>query len=138
MANKPFCGKCKKPKSQCKCGRPTKMTDECIGKLEEALRIDCTVGMACSYAWIDESTYYDHYKKNPVFSKKMDDAEKWLHILAHKEWTKLIETWDKDMIKEFKRKRDIRYKDKTEVEMDMNVNLQDLPMDDLLKMIKAK
>jgi hypothetical protein len=94
--------------------RKTIMTEDVIKKLEEAIKIDCTIGQACAYAWINEATYYDHYKKNPQFSKRMDDAEKWLHILASQKWAEWIQKGDKDMIKEYKKKRDKRYADKLE------------------------
>ena len=138
MSGKPNCGKCRKPKSQCKCGRPTVMTEIVISKLEEALKIDCTIWLACSYAGISEVTYYDHYKKDPVFSKRMDDAEKYLHLLAHQERAKKIKSGEWEAIKEFKKKRDIRYKDKSEIDtaVDLNIDWDNVPIETLTKIIR--
>jgi len=138
MARPNNCGKCNKPKSQCKCGRPTVMTEIVIGKLEEALKIDCTIWMACSYAGINESTYYDHYKSNPVFSKRMDDAEKYLHLLAHQERAKKIKSGEREAIKEFKKKRDARYKDKSEIDttVDLNIDWENVSIETLTKMLR--
>jgi len=145
MARPKPCGKCNKPKHSetwevCTCGRPTVMTEEVIGKLEEALKVDCTIWMACSYAGIHESTYYDHYKSNPVFSKRMDDAEKYLHLLAHQERAKKIKAWEWEAIKEFKKKRDTRYKDKSEVDnnVDMKIDMSTAPLEDLWKIARGE
>jgi hypothetical protein len=56
-------------------GRPSKITEDIIRKLEEAFYIDCTVGEACSRAGIGTSTYYEHIEKNKEFADKMRIAQ---------------------------------------------------------------
>ncbi len=54
-------------------GRPTVMTPETIGKLEQAFAIDATVEEACSYAEISRDAFYDYLKKEPTFSDRIED-----------------------------------------------------------------
>lgn len=68
MARTKNCGRCLKPKSECNCGRPTVMTPEVIGKLEQAFSFDTSIDEACLYAGIHPDTYYAFVKKNPKYS----------------------------------------------------------------------
>lgn len=70
MARPKNCGRCIKPKTKCKCGRPTVMTKEVLRKLESAFSIQCTDEEACAYAGIGETTLYDYQKENPEFVKR--------------------------------------------------------------------
>lgn len=54
-------------------GRPTVFTPETVNKLEQAFAIDCTVEEACSYAEITRQSFYEHIKRNPEFSDRIDD-----------------------------------------------------------------
>ena len=51
-------------------GRPTVMTKEVIGKLEEAFKMDCTDAEACFNANISVDALYDYQKENPEFTKR--------------------------------------------------------------------
>lgn len=83
MARPKNCKVCKRPKeTQCKCGRPTKMTEETIAKLVYAFQRDYTNGEACRYAGIDEATFYRHIKSNDEFRKKIDIAKDYIFNLA--------------------------------------------------------
>lgn len=53
-------------------GRPTVMTPEVVGKLEEAFAIDASVSEACFYADISRDAFYDYVKKNPEFSDRVE------------------------------------------------------------------
>lgn len=53
-------------------GRPSKMTSEVVGKLEEAFAIGASINEACMYADINKSTYFDWIKKNPHFSNRVE------------------------------------------------------------------
>jgi len=53
-------------------GRPTKMTPECIGKLEHAFTKGCTDTEACCFADIGMSTLYDYCEKYPEFSDRKE------------------------------------------------------------------
>ena len=62
--------KLKKEKN--KGGRPTKLTQETIGKLEAAFAVDATVEEACFYANINPDTYYSWVKKNKKLSERFN------------------------------------------------------------------
>lgn len=53
-------------------GRPTKMTESVILKLEQAFAIGCPVEEACSYAEIARNTFYEYLKKNPKYQDRID------------------------------------------------------------------
>lgn len=48
-------------------GRPTKMTEETVKKLEEAFLLGCSDIEACFYAGISKQTLYTYQKDNPEF-----------------------------------------------------------------------
>ena len=48
-------------------GRPTKMTEETVKKLEEAFLLGCTDEEACFYADISKQTLYNYQDKYPDF-----------------------------------------------------------------------
>jgi hypothetical protein len=66
------CGKCNKPKTQCKCGRPTKLTKETIAKLEQAFAYGCSDLEACLYADISHTALYNYQNKNPEFVERKE------------------------------------------------------------------
>jgi len=105
-----------KPNGKKATGRPSAFTDEVINKLEEALKRDCTIKMACAYAWISTQSYYEECKRNKKFSDRMDKAEQYLHILAQTKFADKIRDNEWEAIKEFKKKRDPRYKDRIQEE----------------------
>lgn len=117
MSGKKFCGKCNKPKSLCKCWRPTKKTKETIDKLKSIFHIDWKICEACNFAWIDVTTYYDRLDKDPVFSQEMKQAQEYPFILARKWLFKNVKKENMDAIKEFLKKRDDRYKDRSRNEI---------------------
>jgi hypothetical protein len=53
-------------------GRPTVMTDETIGKLEEAFALGCTDKEACLFAGISVDSLYKHQRENPEFIKRKE------------------------------------------------------------------
>jgi hypothetical protein len=53
-------------------GRPTKMTEETLGKLREAFLMGCTDEEACIYADINPDTLYDYQKKNKRYSEQKE------------------------------------------------------------------
>jgi hypothetical protein len=52
-------------------GRPTKMTESTLGKLEQAFALDSTVEQACFYADINPDTYYEYVKNHPEYSERI-------------------------------------------------------------------
>lgn len=63
-------------------GRPSKMTELILGKLEAAFAYDMTDEEACHYAGIHPSTLYDYKKKNPEFSERAQALKQWPIMLA--------------------------------------------------------
>lgn len=63
-------------------GRPTKMTDEVVGKLESAFKDGATITEACRIAQIDRTIYYDWLKADKTFSNKMTSAQEYPDAIA--------------------------------------------------------
>lgn len=72
-------------------GRPSKMTKEVLGKLEEAYLSDATHLEAAIYAGIDESTLHDWRKANPELSKRFEALRKMTGLKAKNNIRKKIE-----------------------------------------------
>ena len=53
-------------------GRPTKMTQEVVSKLEEAFLWGCTDSEACLYADINPRTLYRYCEDNEEFSQRKE------------------------------------------------------------------
>lgn len=53
-------------------GRPTVMTIEVIGKLEEGFSKGCTILESCLLAGISKDAYYDYLKANPSYSDRVE------------------------------------------------------------------
>lgn len=53
-------------------GRPTVMTSEVIGKLENAFGRGNTILESCLIAGISKDAYYDYLKLNPEFSERIE------------------------------------------------------------------
>jgi len=53
-------------------GRPTVMTKDVFGKLEEAFAVDASVVEAAIYAGVHHDTVYDYINKNPEYSERIE------------------------------------------------------------------
>lgn len=51
-------------------GRPTVMTQEVVGKLEQAFSMGCSDLEACLYADISKQALYDYQERNPEFADR--------------------------------------------------------------------
>ena len=56
-------------------GRPTKLTDEVVDKLEYAFSIGATVDEACFYSDISRDTYYNWVKANKKLSDRFEQLK---------------------------------------------------------------
>ena len=63
-------------------GRPTKLNDDLVVKLESIFKIGGTVEEACSYALINKTTYYRWLEENKDFATKMNSAQHYADIVA--------------------------------------------------------
>ena len=67
-------------------GRKTKYTPETVEKLTQAIRLGATYRLACQYAGIGESVFYEWQQTKPEFVDAITQAEgaaaiKWLAII---------------------------------------------------------
>lgn len=62
----------KKPNGKNDTGRPTKMTEAVIGKLEAAFSWGCTDKEACIHAGINPDTLYEYQKSHPGFAERKE------------------------------------------------------------------
>ena len=60
------------PKKNNKSGRPTKLNNQIIKKLQKAFKVWANITQACLYAWISTQTYYNRCEKDKDFSNKME------------------------------------------------------------------
>ena len=76
-------------------GRPTVMTPEVIGKLEDAFSVGATDLEACFVAGIGKDALYDYQKKHPEFSERKEALKKMVNYKAKKVISGAIESGDK-------------------------------------------
>lgn len=77
-------------------GRPTKMTDDTVRKLEEAFAMGCTDAEACLYAGIVKQTLYDYCALHPDFSDRKEMLKTSPAIKARALLSKSLESGDAD------------------------------------------
>lgn len=58
--------------AKAKLGRPTKMTEAVLGKLEQAFAYGSTDKEACFYAGINQDTMYEYQKLHPEFTERKE------------------------------------------------------------------
>jgi predicted GIY-YIG superfamily endonuclease len=73
-------------------GRPTKMTENTIGKLDEAFCWGCTDTEACLYADIHPDTLYEYIKKHPEYSDRKEALKENPVMLARASVVKSIKS----------------------------------------------
>jgi hypothetical protein len=113
-------------------GRPTKMTEETLRKLEDAYLCDATHLQAALFAGISEFTLHDYRKKHPEFSKRIDDLRGMVNLKAKANIKKAIDGNDLQTSKWQLERRDPEYKPKKEVQSDVNIGAQKSLIDAIL------
>lgn len=101
-----------------KVGRPTKMTEAVIGKLEEAFSMGATDLEACFHADISGDVLYDYQKKHPEFTERKKALKEKLVLKARKNVQDALEEGDKDISKwylERKKKDEFSTKSNTDI-----------------------
>lgn len=88
-------------------GRPSVMTPENIGKLEEAFALGCTDLEACFYADISKDALYDYQNKHPEFTERKEQLKERPIFLARQSVIKDMQE-DGDLALKFleRKKRD--------------------------------
>jgi len=123
-------------------GRPTKFTDEIVGKLEYAFSKGFNITEACNYAEINRDTYYEYLKKNKGFSDKMERAQTALQRRAKINLAERIEGGDIDESKYYlERKCKDEFSSKQEIQHSGNMNINNpmsgLTTEELRKLIQS-
>ena len=73
-------------------GRPTKMTELTVKKLEEAFSLGCSDVEACFYAGISKQTLYSYQEQNPEFIDRKEALKKNPVLLARQSVIKGMES----------------------------------------------
>lgn len=122
-------------------GRPTKMTQGTLRKLEELFVRGLSDEEACLIADIGTTTLYDYCKENPEFSERKELLKQRVKTRAKLNISKAIEDGDIDLSKWYLERRDNDFKTKQAVTHDGEVNINqtnpfaDLTTDELRKLI---
>lgn len=84
---------------------PWKMTEETLGKLQQAFAIDATIDEACFYADINPDTYYTWKKANPELSEKYERLRNTPILAARQTLANAVKTNHDVALKYLERKR---------------------------------
>ena len=71
-----------------------KIWEEQYRIIEDVLRMDGTIEEACVLAGITPTSYYNHKRSNPDFSRRMDAARQFPKLVARAAVMKRIRQWD--------------------------------------------
>lgn len=107
--------------SKSKVGRPTKMTDLTVKKLEEAFLMGCTDLEACLYADISKQTLYDYQEKNPEFADRKAKLKENPVLLARQSVINGIQEDSKLAFDYLKNKKSDEFKTKQDVDTKVTV-----------------
>ena len=75
-------------------GRKTKLTESVVKKLEEAFAVGANVSMACYYANISRTTFYNWCKDNPELLDRFEDLRQKIPLQALHNIAKGIDAGD--------------------------------------------
>jgi len=95
-------------------GRPTKLTEETVRKLEEVFAIDGSVEEACFYADISRNTYYEWIKDNPKLNDRFTALRNRPVLKARQEVIKGLNNYQNSM-DYLKRKKRLEFGDNVDV-----------------------
>lgn len=96
-------------------GRPTKMTDIVIGKLEEAFAYGASDREACFYADINPDTLYAYQKEHPEFSERKEALKERPILAARQKVVQEIQNDVKNAQWYLERKRKDEFSQRTEI-----------------------
>ena len=99
-------------------GRPTVMTQEVLGKLEEAFAIGASDEEACFYANICKQALYDYQNKKPEFTDRKEALKQKPILKARQTLVKSLEDpVNAKWLLERKRKNEFSTKTETDIEL---------------------
>ena len=96
-------------------GRPTKMTEIVIGKLEEAFAYGASDREACFYADINPDTLYAYQKEHPEFSERKEALKERPILAARQKVVQEIQNDVKNAQWYLERKRKDEFSQRTEI-----------------------
>lgn len=99
-------------------GRPTKMTELTVKKLEEAFSLGCSDVEACFYAGISKQTLYSYQEQNPEFIDRKEALKKNPVLLARQSVIKGMESDPNLALKYLERKERKEFSLRTETEVE--------------------
>jgi len=98
-------------------GRPSKLDDILVAKLEEAAGVDATIEQTCFYANIVPSTYHRWMNENPELKERLASLRERLPLRAKLNIAKIIEAGDITMSRWLvERKESAAYGEKLKIE----------------------
>ena len=99
-----------------KMGRPSKMTDEVVRKLEEAASVDASIEEMCFHADISKPTYYEWTKKNPHLLDRLNALRQRPVLRARLAMSKALDSNNLDAAKWYlERKRKAEFTPRSEL-----------------------
>ena len=104
-------------------GRPTKMTDKVVKKLEEAFLLGCSDLEACLFADISKQTLYTYQDKNPEFVDRKEKLKENPVFIARKAVIKDMKDDGNLALKYLERKRKDEFSIKQEIDSTNEVNV---------------
>lgn len=105
-------------KDKNKIGRPTVMTPETIGKLEEVFALGGSDKEACFYAGINGQTLYDYQKKYPRFIERKEALKETPILKARRTVVDKLDENYGNAMDFLKRKKKKEFGDKVDVTSD--------------------
>jgi len=109
-------------------GRPTKMTESTVKKLEEAFLEGMNDSQACLIADISRNTFYNYCDDNPEFNDRKEILKQQPKITAKKNIRNALKAGDKDISKWLLEKTEEEFNPKIHSDVTSNGKTVTMPM----------
>lgn len=122
-----------------KCGRPSKLDETALRKLEEAFALGSTDLEACFYAGISKSAFYAYQEQHPEFQDRKEQLKQRPILLARTSVVKGIQENPELALKflerkkkdEFSLKQELEHSGNSEKPIEHNLNFKSMSDDEL-------
>ena len=98
-----------------KLGRPVKITNELVGKIEQGFKIGLNITECCVFVGINRDTLYEYIKKHPEFSDKIEEWKR--NPIAKAKYTIYKNLDDPNVAKWLLERKDDEYSTKVKQEI---------------------
>ena len=124
-------------------GRPDKIDETMLAKLEEGFMLSLTDEECCLYCWINPATLYRYIDKNPAFWKRKEMLKKTPNIKAKENWATEIKQGNYHSSKEWLERKSkdefsLKTETKNETHLNLNVDVTNLSDEELEKIMLEK